>query len=276
MRKGGGLTLRTVTAFVALSLVLALIWAPGLRLVFSLFVVGLAAVGLYEYYAIVRAAKVWPETTGGIVAGVLVALSGHTHSLCITAHTFCGACLLVAALHMVRGRNSIEGLATSVFGVFYVGWLPAHMLLLRGIPGTGAALTTLLLLAVALTDAGAYFAGKTLGRHKMAPVLSPNKTWEGAVGGLLITLLGMALFYLVSNWLGWPLFPKWSLPKYLGIGIVLSILAQVGDLTESYLKRSAGVKDSGGLFPGHGGVLDRCDGYLFAAPALYYMVAPLV
>jgi len=106
--------------------------------------------------------------------------------------------------------------------------------------------------------------------HKMAPVLSPNKTWEGAVAGFLAALLGMAAACLLSRWFN--ALPQWTLAHYLGIGAVLSVVSQVGDLAESSLKRAAGVKDSGSLFPGHGGVLDRCDGFLFATPALYYML----
>jgi phosphatidate cytidylyltransferase len=124
---------------------------------------------------------------------------------------------------------------------------------------------------VALTDTGAFFVGKAIGRHKLAPKASPGKTWEGAVGGFAASILGAITVYVVSN--NYPAlhFPEWDMWRYLYAGVVLSIASQIGDLAESVLKRDAGVKDSGNFFPGHGGVLDRCDGFLFAAPFLYYI-----
>jgi phosphatidate cytidylyltransferase len=273
--KTGAFNLRLMTAIVILPLLGILIWAPPLQLAYSVSIALLAGIGLFEYYAIARRAQIVPETAGGILAGTLVALSGHRYDPSWTAMVLCSGCLFVATLHVLRGRQSVAGLAGSVFGVVYVGWFAAHMVLLRGVPRFGPGLVTLLVVEVALSDAGAYLTGTTVGRHKMAPRLSPNKTWEGAVGGFVFTLAGAALFYLLSTATGWEAFPNWGLPRYLYIGAILSLVGQVGDLAESSLKRSAGVKDSGALFPGHGGVLDRGDGYLFAAPVLYYMVTAL-
>ena len=134
-------------------------------------------------------------------------------------------------------------------------------------------LLAVLLTAVICSDTGAYFAGRSLGRHKLAPKVSPNKTWEGSVGGVLAAVAGMAVLYGLRGALrGVVMLPAWPVLVYVLVGVVLAVIGQVGDLAESMLKRDAGVKDSGGIFPGHGGVLDRCDGILFAAPALYYMV----
>jgi len=266
------LVLRAATTLVVLPLVLLLVWAPQARLLFSLFITALAAVGLYEYYAIVRCRQISPETIGGILAGAAVTLSGHWDRFLLTALLLYGGCLLVSALHIARGQTSLTGLATSMFGILYIGWFAAHMVLLRASAPFGSGLVTLLVVAVSLTDIAAYLVGSLLGRHKLAPGVSPGKTWEGAIGGFLATVLGMAALWAVSR--RWGALPAWSLGRYAGAGALLSLVAQVGDLAESCLKRSAGVKDSGGLFPGHGGVLDRCDGFLFAAPALYYMVCP--
>lgn len=270
MLKLPSLAVRVGTALVVLPLLLVLIWSTPLRLGFALFIGALAAVGLYEYYAIARHRQITPETIGGIVAGTLVAFSGWFNDAGITAATLYGACLFVALLHVLRGQRAVEGLATTIFGVFYVGWLPAHILLLHGYP-YGPSLVTLLLVAVALTDSGAYLVGSTMGRHKLAPNISPNKTWEGSVGGLLAALAGMAVLHKLST-TSTVIVPL-NLWQYLCIGATLSVVGQIGDLAESCLKRSAGVKDSGMVFPGHGGVLDRCDGFLFAAPALYYVVS---
>lgn len=262
---------RLLTAAVVLPLVLLLVWMPGLEWGFTLFVTTLAAVGLYEFYALVRFAGHSPETIGGIVAGTVVTLSGHFGSLWLTTGLLYAATFLVSALHILRGQRSVAGLAASAFGVFYVGWFGAHLVLLRQVPQLGSGLVTALLVSVVLTDSAAYFVGSQFGRHKMAPAISPNKSWEGSIGGIVFTLLGMAILCVLQYEFNWEAFPPLGLHWYLLMGLALSVAAQVGDFAESALKRDAGVKDSGVLFPGHGGVLDRCDGFLYASPCLYYL-----
>ena len=270
MKEGAVLT-RVLTAAAVLPLIILLAWHPALRPGFTALVVVLVAVGLYEYYAIVRAREISPETIGGILAGTAVTLSGHFHDPRLVNLFLYWGCLLVAALHIVRGQHSVAGLASSMFGVFYVGWLAAHLTLLHGEPDIGPGLVSVLLVAVVLTDTGAYLIGSLMGKHKLAPKVSPNKTWEGAVGGVMLALTGLAALYYAGPVLPSGMLPDWTLVNYLHAGVLVSLSAQVGDLAESCLKRDAGVKDSGGLFPGHGGVLDRCDGFLFAAPMLYYV-----
>ncbi len=272
-RRFGGARLRVLTAVVTLPLLLVLSWHPGLALGFAILVAALAAVGLYEYYAIVRKLKVSPETIGGIIAGTGVALSGYWGSALHTNLLLYGSCLMVATLHLVRGQQSVTGMASSLFGVFYVGWFASHINALRVVEPTGTGLVTILFVATMLTDSAAYLVGSTLGRTKMAPNISPNKSWEGAAGGFGFALAGMAALYYGRDMWEWPVLPDWSLARYLFAGALLSVTGQIGDLAESCLKRDAGIKDSGAFFPGHGGVLDRCDGILFAAPILYYIVA---
>lgn len=136
---------------------------------------------------------------------------------------------------------------------------------LRDMPERGFALTLLVFVVVWGADSGAYVAGKSLGGPKLIPKVSPNKTWSGAIGGLLTGgLLGGAVGVLadLGGFLAW-----------FGVGLVLALASVVGDIAESQLKRSYGVKDSGSAFPGHGGVLDRLDGFLFAVVVLALMVA---
>ncbi|MCP4641867.1 MAG: phosphatidate cytidylyltransferase [bacterium] len=272
------LLVRTVTGLTMLTAFLVFTWVPGLRPGFAFLIGLLVAVGLYEYYAIVRAREISPETIGGIIGGTLITLSGYLQSVTLVNFMLFGGCLLVSALHIVRGRHSVAGLGTTAFGVFYLGWFGAHVLLLHGLYDggrhIGAGLVMVLFTAVVLTDTAAYFFGSAFGRHKMAPKASPNKSWEGAVAGFLCALLGVAVLYALDSKGIMPGMPGWSLMKYLHVGAMLSIIGQIGDLAESCLKRSAGVKDSGMIFPGHGGVLDRCDGFLFATPVLYYMAVP--
>ncbi len=271
-----GTPLRIATAAVAIPSVVALVWYPRLHGGFAILVGCLCAVGLYEYYAIVRARRILPETIGGIIAGTTVALSGYFSSIhAVNLTLFCG-CLLVSLLHILRGQHTVAGLASSVFGLFYIGWFGAHSLLLLRTDDVGTGLMTILLMVVMLTDSVAFAAGKAWGRTKLAPKVSPNKTWEGAIAGFVAAVIGMAVLYVARHAAPRAGLPDWSLPAYLGTGAVLSVVAQIGDLMESCLKRDAGVKDSGSFFPGHGGVLDRCDGFLFATPILYYIYVPII
>jgi phosphatidate cytidylyltransferase len=141
-----------------------------------------------------------------------------------------------------------------------LGYLPR----MRAIPGEdGADLLLLVLVCVICTDVAAYYVGSNFGKHRMAPRLSPKKSWEGAAGGLLASV-GVAV--LANFWF----FQRLPLGHAIAIGLILGVVAILGDLSESLVKRAAGVKDSSSLIPGHGGLLDRVDSLLFAGPVLYY------
>lgn len=271
-----GTPLRILTAMVTIPGVCVMVWYPRLHAGFAAVVGCLCAVGLYEYYAIVRARRILPETIGGIIAGTVLAVSGYFSSIHAVNLVLFSGCVLVSLLHILHGQHSVAGLASSVFGLFYVGWFGAHGLLLLRTEHVGAGLVTILLMVVMVTDSVAFAVGRTLGRTKMAPKVSPNKTWEGAIAGFAAAVAGMAVLYVARHAMPQAGLPEWSLSAYLGTGGVLSIVSQIGDLTESCLKRDAGVKDSGSFFPGHGGVLDRCDGFLFATPVLYYIYVPII
>jgi phosphatidate cytidylyltransferase len=160
--------------------------------------------------------------------------------------------------------TSLQSIAFTLLGVFYVGWLLSYVLLLRLLIH-GPYYVFYIFGVVWLGDAAALMVGTLMGRHKLAPSISPRKTIEGAVGGLLGSLCGAILG---GAWL----LGHFSLAQCLATGCMLAVLGQLGDLSESLLKRSVGVKDSGVFIPGHGGILDKVDGILFGAPALYYYV----
>jgi phosphatidate cytidylyltransferase len=147
--------------------------------------------------------------------------------------------------------------------IILMGWLGSHFFRLRGLPENAAQWTALAMLGTWIADSGAYVFGKTLGKHKLAPRLSPNKTIEGYVGGILV---GTLFTVLIGLLFGLPL----SLVFILGL--LVSIVSPAGDLGVSLLKRSAGVKDSGNLLPGHGGALDRIDTLLWSVALAYYLV----
>lgn len=168
--------------------------------------------------------------------------------------------------------GTISDVATTFLGIVLCGWLPSYIPLLRqleytdvarrvAMPHLGMSVTFLFFGAIFATDVGAYFAGKTVGRTSLIGPLSPNKTVEGSLGGL-------AFAVVVSGLFGWGF--HLDLMHSLFLGLVISIVAQISDLTESMIKRDAGKKDSGDIIPGHGGVLDRVDSYLLSGAVTYY------
>ena len=274
MRNNRGATLvRLLTAIVMLPVVLALVWIPQLDPVFVLFIAVLVAVGMREFFAMVAAKKVeaWPPVA--IVFGVVM-VAAAKFSPNLLDGVFVLGVIAVAWTQVLRGRISLPGLSLSLLGLLYVGWMPAHFVMLHDhASGIGPSVVTLLIVVIALSDSGAYFVGKSIGKRKLAPTVSPNKTWEGSIGGVVAALIGVCIaWYLDHNFTQIAL-PGWALWQYGLAGILLAVAGQIGDLVESMMKRDAGVKDSGNLLPGHGGILDRCDGFLFAGPVLYYLLA---
>ncbi len=174
---------------------------------------------------------------------------------------------------LFKGRQPyIVNVATTTLGALYCGWLPCHLLLIRQIgqerisafqffPSEGLSLLMFVFVAVAITDIGAYYFGVNFGKHKLAEVVSPKKTIEGAVGGAFCAVLVSCLGVFYTNL---------SLCQAVIGGILITVSAQLGDLSESLIKRDAGVKDSSDILPGHGGMLDRFDSYIFAIPVAYY------
>jgi phosphatidate cytidylyltransferase len=171
---------------------------------------------------------------------------------------------LAAVFNRQPGRETLGSVASTVFAILYTGALIGTVVGLRTMePEELGRLRLLFLLAVVMVgDAGAYFVGRAFGRSPLAPVLSPKKTVEGLAGGILFSVATAIV-------LRYSFLPRLSLATAVGLGLSIALLGVVGDLFESLLKRSAGIKDTSSLLPGHGGVLDRIDSLLFAAPFLF-------
>jgi phosphatidate cytidylyltransferase len=169
---------------------------------------------------------------------------------------------------LLRGAD-LTRFAFTLLAFLYLPWSLGYVLLLRETPDPGLGLWTLSLPLVAsfATDIGAYFAGRFFGRHKLAPEISPGKTLEGSMGGILFSFLALLAYTALVR----EVFPFGLLELWL-FSLLLSLAAQLGDLAESMLKRFAGVKDSGRFLPGHGGLLDRIDSLLFTFPLTYFLV----
>ncbi len=206
---------------------------------------------------------------------VLAALGLGTGALLLASLQWPGtlperAVLLVALIAALTSRlvatselkRSLVDSSVMVFGVLYVSLTLGHLLLTRTLPG-GEYLIFFLVLVTWAGDTGAYYAGVTLGRHKLAPVVSPNKTIEGLLGGLV---LAVVVAFIAQRWF----LPTFTILDCVATGLLLTGVGVLGDLSESAMKRSAGVKDSGAVIPAHGGMLDRLDSLLFTAPTFYY------
>jgi phosphatidate cytidylyltransferase len=178
------------------------------------------------------------------------------------------ATMLLLTLSLFSGLELAEAFRATVssfFGVAYVGGLMGFLIAVRLWDG-GEDFLMMLLIIIWAGDTFAYFVGKSFGRHKLSPVVSPNKTWEGAVAGFVFGIVAAAIckFTFIR---------EIQLVHAIGLGAVVGVFGQIGDLCESLVKRAAKVKDSGGIIPGHGGMLDRVDSLLFGAPAMYYYLS---
>ena len=190
---------------------------------------------------------------------------GHHASLAIGLIGMASVVSLGYLVTYIRGRvGRSAGPIIILFGVLYIGWMLGHLVLLRGLE-CGVALIFFVFFVTWASDITAYYVGSSFGRRKLAPTISPGKTIEGAVAGLV----GSVIASLISKLL---FMPALDLHHYLIVGLLLGVVGQAGDLFESRLKRHVGVKDSGTLLPGHGGMLDRADSLIFTAPVYYYYI----
>jgi phosphatidate cytidylyltransferase len=261
---------RILTSLVGLPVLFAVIKYLPPRAFLAL-VSAAVVLGCYEFYALAETRGLRPHKLLGAVLGVAAAWTFFFDAHVGTVDILCAAALIVPVASLARCRSAggrleqeFGGIAATYTAVIFVGLLMGYSLALMGNGDeSGRDLTVLLFWIVWLSDAAAYTVGSLAGRHKLAPSISPGKTVEGAVGAVAVAV---AAALVARIWF----FTRLSLRDALALGFLLGVAGMVGDLAESLLKRSAGVKDSGWLFPGHGGMLDRADSLLFAAPVLFY------
>jgi phosphatidate cytidylyltransferase len=253
---------RVLSALVLLIIVVGAIWTQG----YETLLLALVAAGLAHHeYAGIATALATPVLPGSGIAVVLTCFMMATVFSPATALLLAAALLVVGSATVASGRpgpNVLGSAAASIFSAVYIGLPLGALVAVRY--GAGREAILLLLVVIVVSDSAQYYTGRAFGRHKLAPEISPKKTVEGAVGGVVFATAAMALLgrYVLPA-------PVWVLAP---LGAVLSLLGIVGDLFESLLKRSAGLKDSSRLIPGHGGVLDRIDSWLFAGPVYYVFV----
>ena len=262
---------RVITAAVLIPLVLLLL-LKGSFLVLVAAGALVAELATWEYLSI-AAVHGFQRTLVMVSIAVLFVATFGGPALILPAIGLCSLLLIIfCSFHSPRERVLADS-AFSLFALFYIG-LSLVTLPLLWIQPDGPALLIFLFCVVWTGDVAALYVGRNFGRRKLAPQISPNKTWEGSAaslaGSLLIAAALVALARELENRSISTLHFAGPLVRWLGLAMVLNLFAQVGDLVESAIKRGAGVKDSGAMLPGHGGILDRIDALLLAAPALWY------
>ena len=250
-----GLSVRIVSGFIYVALFIGCIVAGTLPT--ALFIALMSGLCSHEFYQMVRRDGKMPNEYIGDAAAVLFPLAALIDPVLLTALIFLFM-LATGLWYVYTPRTRLADVAATFFGPLYTGFMLSAIVLLRdAIPGVpGAVLTIGVCASLWVSDSFAYLAGKAFGKHKMAPRISPKKTWEGFAGGIL----GAIVVWLILFFTG--MFPFDALFA-IGCGAAVSILGVFGDLLESRIKRGVGVKDSGNLIPGHGGMLDRCDSLIF-------------
>lgn len=265
---------RILTAIVGLPILLYTVWSPIPYFFIALIAIAVT-LALAEFYGLASKVGAKPQALAGYAAALVIIASFVYNEplLAIVALSVLVIGSLAAAVFKPDEiKESLLSVSATLFGVVYVALLAGCLAGVRMIPNTFAAMSathfsskliTTFFAMVMMTDTGAYYTGRTIGRHKLAPSISPGKTIEGAVGGFVAAIAAGPLCKLIF-------FHEFPIAHALLLGAAIGAVGQIGDLAESMLKRSASVKDSGKLLPGHGGVLDRIDSILFCAPLLYF------
>lgn len=270
---------RLLTAAIALPILIASIilplWVPETVWIFVVIAVLALAGGMFEFFSLTKklelkadAAVAYIGATGLIVAFVFDAPAKAPELLILTLALFVAAVLVTQAFRFQKDfTKMLAGIGVTLLGVFYIAFLGGFLIATRvGFENTPDLSTKLLLFFLVVlfgSDAGAYFAGRALGKHKLAPAISPGKTIEGLIGGLIAA----AGFAALCTWLFFPELPfRFSIP----LAVAMAAVGVLGDLVESAMKRGSDTKDAANILPGHGGLLDRLDSLLLNAPILYY------
>lgn len=266
---------RTIVAAILTPIAVAAIYFGGTvyLVIITLFLI----IAAWEYIQLLRKVELKPFSPlilgGVILLGVLRSLYQFEHlALTLTGLIFLGAFYHIYQFEREDTRPATDfGATLSV--LFYVGFLGSYLISLRSL-SFGKWWTFLVLPTVWIADTGAYLIGSSFGKHKLAPKTSPHKTWEGYFGGVIFGVLGSLGLFSLYNQVFQANIPL-GLKESALLGLIISALIPLGDLTESFIKRQANEKDSGVIFPGHGGVFDRLDSLFWAAPIGYYVILHL-
>ena len=264
---------RVITGVVGVPLIILAIWFGDPW--FTILIAAAALAGTYEFYHLANFDRREPLLYLGLLWALALVLSPHYKSPDILPIVIT-ATMLISLIWLLRRplrEKAFYNWAWTMVGALYVGWMLSYWLGLRGLED-GRNWVYLAMLTTFANDTGAFFIGRARGKHKLAPAISAAKTWEGAIGGLLSGIAAAVVIATVLKLISLKLdspfvFEYWQIVL---LGFLVSLFAQLGDLVESLLKRNTGVKESGNLLPGHGGILDRFDSLIFVGAVVYYYV----
>ena len=270
---------RLLTAAIALPILIASVllpwWFPDTVWLFVAIAVLALGAGLFEFFTLTKklelkadAGLAYLGSAALVVAFIFDAPAKAPELLLLTLALSLIVVIIAETFRFQKDFSKLlAGLGVTVFGVIYIAFLGGFLIATRvgfeNIPGLSTKLLLFFFAVIFGSDSGAYFAGRALGKHKLAPAISPGKTIEGLIGGLLAA----GVIAAVCSWL---FFPELNVWFAIGLGVVMATVGVLGDLAESAMKRGSGTKDAANILPGHGGLLDRLDSLLLNAPILYY------
>jgi len=273
MADKGSLKARVISsALLLIPVTIIIFYSPNWA--FSLLASVMIGCALWEFFDLVQKKGIFVYKYFGIFIGMLVPIvlyfqSGIEGYFAVEPFFIVIACLFTFVLLFTRRENSqaLSSISVTMFGILYIAWFFSFFIKLKFLPH-GTLLVAFLILVTKMGDIGAYFVGRSIGRHSLIPRISPNKTVEGTIGGLIFSVASALASRLYL--------PNCSFTHLLTLGLLLGILAQVGDLAESLIKRDCNVKDAGKNILGFGGILDVIDSLLFTAPIFYFYVRVLI
>lgn len=263
---------RLITAAVVLPFLIASILVPWLKWLFVAMAIAAMSLALFEFYVLAKQRGLQPDTGAGFLAAIAILVISvfpvdlyNILFVLLVIIALTAGTLVAATLRGAPFDKMLGSAGATILGVLYIALLGSHLVSLRmwDREALAADLLSFFFLVLMGADAGAYYLGRAFGKHKLAPSISPGKTWEGVAGGVAAAIVMAAVAHY---WFFRELPLKYALP----LAVVMTVVGIFGDLTESALKRGAGAKDAANILPGHGGLLDRLDSLLFNAPLIYY------
>lgn len=259
---------RIMTAVLGIPVVVAFVYFGGLPYFFFIFLI--IALSLYEYATLLRIGLKPVERFSLFIFGALIpaALYLNGENTEVNISNFIPLIISLSVIsslvyELFASERYLERVAYTIFGIFMISWNLSHLILIRDLRPDGRLLTFAIIITVWTMDTAAYFIGKRFGRKKLSPV-SPKKTVEGFLAGLFSAVLCLWIFHFFIDGI--------TPFNMVIIGLIIGVAGQLSDLAESLIKRAVGAKDSSNLLPGHGGILDRFDSYIFIAPLVYYFI----
>jgi len=263
---------RLITAAVVLPFLIASILIPWLKWLFVAMAIAAMALALFEFYVLAKQRGLQPDTSAGFLAAIAILVISvfpadlyNVLFVLLVIMVLTAGTLVAATLRGAPFDKMLASVGATILGVLYIALLGSHLVSLRmwDREALAADLLAFFFLVLMGADAGAYYLGRAFGKRKLAPSISPGKSWEGVVGGAAAALVMAAVAHY---WFFRELPLKYALP----LAVIMTVVGIFGDLVESALKRGAGAKDAANILPGHGGLLDRLDSLLFNAPLIYY------